>query len=384
MSATSDLVCLTHLRWDFVFQRPQHLMTRFAQHRRVYYFEEPVWIKDQKPYLELRQRENGLKIAVPHLPEGKDTPTIIRMITTLLDEMIAGEKINDYTMWYCTPMAMLVSRHLEPQKIIYDCFDELSHFLGAPPEMLELERELLARADLVFTGGRSLYEHKRSQHHNIHCFPSSVDLQHFSAARKIREKLETEAAQTNQKRNPRVGFYGVIDERFDIKLLREAAALRPNWDFVMLGPVVKIDPATLPQAKNIQYPGMKTYNELPLHLAGWDVALLPFALNDSTKFISPTKTPEYLAAGCPVVSTPISDVVRPYGEMGLVHIASNAQEFVAACEKAMTERLAPGRQNRVDEFLSLTSWNQTWSKIADLELSISRSADRKTVVSKIS
>ena len=104
----------------------------------------------------------------------------------------------------------------------------------------------------------------------------------------------------------------------DFELLSGVARARPGWSFVMLGPVVKIDEESLPRAANIHYLGSKSYAELPRYASGWDVALLPFARNESTEFISPTKTPEYLAAGLPVVSTSIRDVVRPYQELGLV------------------------------------------------------------------
>jgi UDP-galactopyranose mutase len=260
-------------------------------------------------------------------------------------------------------MAMEFTRQLKPLAVVYDCMDELSAFKGAPEALKFHELELLRRADVVFTGGQSLYEAKREKHRSVHAFPSSIDRDHFMQARTRGEDPD------DQKRiaHPRLGFFGVIDERFDIDLLDAVAAERPHWQFIMLGPITKIDPAMLPQRLNIHYLGAKSYDELPKYIAGWDVALLPFAINESTRYISPTKTPEYLAAGKPVVSTPITDVIRPYGQMDLVRIASTPQEFIAAIEDALTpEATTKQWLERVDKFLAKTSWDQTWAEMADL------------------
>jgi UDP-galactopyranose mutase len=239
--------------------------------------------------------------------------------------------------------------------------DELANFRNAPPRLRKLEAELLRRADLVFTGGRSLYEAKRGQHRSAHCFPSSVDVEHFGQARAAGpdpiDQLGIPA--------PRLGFFGVIDERMDLELLEAVARARPDWQLVMLGPVVKIDPESLPRLPNIHWLGGKPYKELPRYIAGWDVALLPFARNEATRFISPTKTPEYLAAGKPVVSTSITDVVRPYGEAGLAAIADTPAEFVSAVERVLAED-GTARQARVDELLAEMSWDRTWFAMQEL------------------
>jgi UDP-galactopyranose mutase len=253
------------------------------------------------------------------------------------------------------------SRHLTPTAVVYDCMDELSAFKNAPRELIDNEEELMTLADHVFTGGRSLYEAKRERHESVHCFPSSIDVAHFSKARDVKEDPEDQKAIPH----PRIGFFGVIDERSDLVLLKKIAELRPDWHFVMIGPVVKINDADLPRAGNIHYLGGKNYNELPEYVGGWDVAMMPFALNESTRFISPTKTPEYLAAGLPVVSTPVRDVVRPYGEEGLVQIASTPEEFVEAIENAMGED-ADERDRRVGEFLADMSWDKTYRLMAEL------------------
>ncbi|WP_249027784.1 glycosyltransferase family 1 protein, partial [Xanthomonas vasicola] len=275
----------------------------------------------------------------------------------LLDGYLAELGVRDLLLWYYTPMSQSFSAHLPARTIIYDCMDELSAFRGAPPELVQRERELLQRADVVFTGGYSIWEAKRALHTNAHAFPSSVDVAHFAAARTPQQEPDDQRGIAR----PRLGFYGVIDERFDIDLLREIAAQRPQWQFVMIGPVVKIDASELPQADNIHYLGGKTYDELPGYLSGWDVALMPFAMNASTRFISPTKTPEYLAGGCPVVSTPIHDVVRTYGDTGVVRIADTADAFVAACEAALQDS-ADREQllDSADAVLGDMSWDHTY------------------------
>ena len=359
-----DLVCFSHLRWDFVYQRPQHLLSRAARTRRVFFIEEPVF-DDGSMYLELSQRDCGVWVGVPHLPEGLQSSVALEAVQRgMIDRLFRERAIRDYVAWYYTPMALSFARSLRPLATVYDCMDELSAFKNAPPELGERERELFKRAALVFTGGQSLYEAKRNQHHAVYAFPSSIDHPHFAQARDIAVKPE------DQERipHPRLGFFGVIDERLDLELLDGLAAARPDWHIVMVGPVVKIDSASLPRRPNIHYLGSKSYKELPAYLAGWDVALLLFARNDSTRFISPTKTPEYLAAGKPVVSTSIQDVVRAYEASGMVRIADTTDDFVEAVEAALSE---PSHYRsewlaRVDEVLAHTSWDQTWEQMSQL------------------
>ena len=247
----------------------------------------------------------------------------------------------------------------------YDCMDELAAFAGAPPEMTERENELFERADLVFTGGQALFEAKRHRHPSVHPFPSSVDIAHFSRARRAQRDPADQAFIAR----PRLGFYGVIDERLDVGLIGRLAALRPEWQIVLVGPVVKIDPAMLPRAANIHYLGPKPYDLLPAYLSGWDVAMLPFDRNDATRYISPTKTPEYLAAGRPVVSTTIRDVVRTYGMRGLARIADSPEEFAAAIEAALADDPVE-RRREADAFLTRTSWDGTWARMYQLIASV--------------
>jgi UDP-galactopyranose mutase len=369
-----DLVCLSHLRWDFVYQRPQHLLSRFARERRVFFVEEPFFT-DDATRLEISPREDRLFVVVPHLNHAEAAEKgAENLIREQIDEMFAAHAIDKFVLWYYTPMAVPFTDHLKPLATVFDSMDELSMFKFAPPELIDNENRLFEKADVVFTGGQSLYEAKRHRHKNVWAFPSSIDTAHFNQARKITEEPED---QKSIKR-PRLGYCGVIDERIDIDLVREIAEKRPEWQIIMIGPVVKIDEADLPRLENIHYLGMKDYKDLPKYIAGWDAALMPFALNDSTKFISPTKTPEYLAAGKPVVSTAIRDVARPYGEKNLVAIAKNADEFIAAVEQAMNENRAE-KLVEVDKFLLQTSWEKTYRRMAEL---ISEAIAEKAASSK--
>jgi glycosyltransferase involved in cell wall biosynthesis len=280
----------------------------------------------------------------------------------LLSKFFNEQGLTKYIFWYYTPMALGKSRHFHPALTVYDCMDELAAFKFAPPELKKRELELFQKADLVFTGGQTLYEAKREQHPDAHAFPSSIDKAHFGQARGPMAEPADQASIAH----PRVGFFGVVDERLDIELLRELSQNHPEWQFVIIGPVVKIDPAILPRTPNVHYLGGKDYKELPAYLKGWDVATLLFADNESTKFISPTKTPEYLAAGNPVVSTPIRDVVRPYGDLNLVQIADNAADFGKAISKALTQRDDADWRQRTDAYLATISWDQTWQGMVDL------------------
>ena len=362
----ATLLCFSHLRWNFVFQRPQHLMSRFAREMSVIFWEEPVEIgAHETAYLQVSEAPEApnVRVVVPHLPRGIPEGAREAALMRLLDVHIAAVR-GVLIAWYYTPMMLPFSRHLEADLTVFDAMDELSKFKFAPVKLLELEQELIDSADIVFTGGSSLYEAKKDRHSNVHCFPSSVDRVHFLKAR----AHQFDPADQEDLPKPRLGFYGVIDERFDTELLDEVATLRPDWSFVMVGPIVKISEDDLPKRPNIHYLGGKTYDQLPAYLSGWDVALMPFAMNESTQFISPTKTPEYLAGGKPVVSTPIRDVVRHYGKLEAVKFADNAADFVAQCEKALELSNAPesGWLAEADLMLSRTSWETTQARMGGL------------------
>ena len=354
-----DLVCLSHLRWNFVFQRPQHLMTAGARDRKVLFFEEPV--RADGPPRVVEEHDGGVTLATPQLPADLPRGAEPAVLRALLDRQLDRSGISRYILWYYTPMARVFSRHLRPAATVYDCMDELSAFAHAPRDLRELEAELLEAADLVFTGGQSLYEAKQHLHPSVHAFPSSVDVRHFAQARTPQPDPSDQVTIPR----PRLGFFGVIDERLDRDLLDGVAAARPSWQLVMVGPIAKIERSRLPARANIHYLGRKSYEELPAYLAGWDVALLPFARNDATRYISPTKTPEYLAAGKPVVSTSIRDVMRPYGQVGLVRIADRVEDFIAAVEAALAEPPST-RPDAVDTFLRSMSWERTWQRMLQL------------------
>lgn len=363
-----DMICLSHLRWNFVFQRPQHIMSRFRKHQRVFFIEEPVYDAPSS-YNEITQDpDSQVWVVTPHLPGGSEAD--VESQRALLDLFIASMRIKNYILWYYSPMYLPFTQHLNPDLIVYDCMDELSAFRFAPPSLRYYEKLLMEKADLVFTGGHHLYEAKKDQHTNIHPFPSSIDKAHFARAREFNADPEDQADIPH----PRIGFYGVVDERFNTQLLADLAAECPQWQFVILGPVLKIDVGSLPRQRNIHYLGQRTYKELPDYLSGWDVAFMPFALNESTKYISPTKTPEYLAGGKPVVSTSIRDVVTPYGEKNLVCIADTPEEFKAAISHLIEYGNNSSWKARVDSFLANNSWDHTCHQMAKL---VRKTLDKK-------
>jgi UDP-galactopyranose mutase len=355
-----DLVCLGHVRWQSAFQRPQHLMTRYARDRRVFFVEQPIFDDTLETRITVEVHD-GVHVVVPHLPRAFGETESISAQRAALEQLLARERITRYVLWYYTPLALRFSSHLTPVGVAYDCIDELSTSGAAATELAALERELMRRADVVFAGGQSLYEAMKGQHPNIHAVPGSVDVAHFAAAR----QHGPDPPDQKPVSRPRLGFVGVLDERLDIPLLQGLADARPDWQLVMIGPVVEIDKRHLPRRPNIYYLGPKAYAELPRYIGGWDVALLLFARNEATRFISPTMTPAYLAAGRPVVSTSIRDVISPYGERGLVHIADTVTDLVRACNAALREP-AEFRRTRADAFLSGMSWDHTWSRTASL------------------
>lgn len=353
----SSVICFSHLRWNFVFQRPQHLLTRWSKDVEVYYFEEPEF-GDYDTISLKEAKDEHVTVLTPYLKYGMSENEANKYIEILLLKFIKMNKISDYIAWYYTPMAINFTKNLKPTLIIYDCMDELSGFKGAHPDIVRHERTLINMSDVVFTGGHHLYEHKKHLHDNIYPFPSSIDQDHFESGAESPDPFDQKNIP-----HPRAGFFGVIDERLDIELLDNLALAMPDFHFVMIGPVVKIDPDTLPRHFNIHYLGQKKYKELPQYLAHWDVAILPFAKNDSTKFISPTKTPEYLAAGKPVVSTSIRDVVKPYGEKGLVQIADSVTAFADAIRYSLNQRNDEAWIKKVSDNLRTNSWDITYEKM---------------------
>ena len=357
-----NLICFSHLRWNFVYQRPQHILSRFSTQYTTYYIEEYI-INDQEDGYDIYRTKEKVWVVTPHLNRAtfSEIDKNVR-VSKIIKDIFEQRQIYNYIFWYYTPMALAFTKFFKPKVTVYDCMDELSAFKFAPQELKTFEQELLDKAEIVFTGGNSLYEAKKHQHHNIFSFPSSIDKNHFMQARRNIEQPEDQFNIPF----PRLGFFGVIDERFDIDLIEQVATMRPEWQIILIGPVVKIDPATLPKNSNIHYLGGKSYQELPAYLGGWDISLIPFAINESTKFISPTKTPEYLAAGKPVISSAIRDVINPYSDNDLVHIIYDAFDLV---EKATQELAVVDKSEwleRVDNYLEGISWDFTYSKMNKL------------------
>lgn len=366
---TPTLVVFSHLRWGFVYQRPQHLLSRLARHHPVLYVEEPV-PGEGEPWLDEYPQADGVQVLVPRtaVPDGGYADAQLPIIGSLVTRLLRERAIDDYLAWFYTPMAVPLLAALQPCGVVYDCMDELAAFRHAPAQLRERESALLAAADLVLTGGPGLYERRRHRHPNIHLMPSSVDAAHYAPAALDPHSDAARAAGAVHEGigRPRLGYFGVIDERFDAGLLARCAQARPDWQFVMVGPIVKIDPAALPQAPNIHWVGLQPYAHLPYLVAGWDVCLMPFALNDATRFISPTKTLEYMAGEKPVVSTPVPDVISLYGHV--VRIADSAPAFIAACEQALAED-GPHRRHRIAEMrmtVRCSSWDRSAERVREL------------------
>jgi len=354
-------------------------MTRLAAGHRVFYFEEPVFDEGGHSCFEAYKDElHEVYVITPRLPEGLSASEAQDQQALILGSVLQFYAIRDYVAWHYSPMTYALSQHLNPLCRVYDCMDELSNFLFAPPALKENEAALLQKSDVVFTGGNSLYQAKKKFHNNIHCFPSSIDKAHFKRAREIRLSAAKEPEDQASIQRPRIGFFGVIDERLHIEMLRELAAQRPSWQFILIGPVVKIDPRSLPRQDNIHYLGAKPYTELPQYLAGWDIAMMPFVLNASTEFISPTKTPEYLAGGVPVIAPSIRDVVNPYFGLGLISIADTTRQFIKAAENILGNGMPKKWLEQVDQFLADLSWDRTVAEMARL---IEEAIQQKSILS---
>jgi glycosyltransferase involved in cell wall biosynthesis len=351
------LLSFSHLRWNFVYQRPQHLLSRAQRSYDVFFMEEPYFLDDlETASLDWTLTPDGVRVLTPQIPTH-DEARAVELQRDLLDRFLLELPSPPSVLWYYTPAALEFSRHILGAISVFDCMDELSAFRGASSKLCEQERELLSRADLLLVGGRTLFEAKQPLHPNAHLFPSSVDVAPFMRAR------HKTSSRTSTLRAPQLGFFGVIDERMDLDLVDRVAELRPDWQLNMIGPVVKIDQTDLPCRANIRWLGSCSYGQLPEKLGEWDLGFMPFALNESTRFISPTKTPEFLAAGLPVVSTPVRDVVDPYGVRDLVAIAATPEDLVARATELLIQPTQPWLSH-VDAFLAETSWDKTWRSIS--------------------
>jgi glycosyltransferase involved in cell wall biosynthesis len=344
------IIVFSHLRWDFVWQRPQQLLSRLAKRWRIVFIEEPVACADCGG-LDAFDVAPNVQVWRPHVTGDALQP--------LIADAIRERGVTDYWLWFYTPMAVPLAAALRPRGIVYDCLDELAHLPGAPRELLHHENQLFKRADLVFTAGRSLYNAKRDRHPDVHCFPGSVDARHFAQVRGD-HPLHADIPR------PRLGYSGVIDERINLKLIDEIALARPEWNIVMVGPIVNVDAKRLPRRDNIHWLGRQAYDDVPRFISGWDVCLLPYMLGDATKSISPAKTLEYMACRRPSVSTSIRDIVEAYGHV--VRIADTPEGFIADIEMIMSrspaEQAAHAKQ--LAELVARTSWDDTADAMAEL------------------
>jgi len=366
----NPLLCISHLRWDFVWQRPQHLLKRLSQQRRVLFVEEPVTSTEADvPRLDIWVAAGAPNVTVIRLIQpardhfwiGHGDPFTQSTYVHLLRNYLAAQHIDSPLLWLYTPMALDFADSIAHSLLIVDVMDQLSAFKGAPPELIAKEERALRRADVVFAGGASLYRAKKPFNANTYLFPSGVEIDHFAAA--ANRSAFARPSDLRGVDAPILGYFGVIDERMDLDLLGRLAINNPSWQIVMIGPVVKINPAWLPHAANLHYLGGRSYAELPAYLAYFDVALLPFALNESTQFISPTKTLEYMAAHKPIVSTPINDVIELYGSV--VRVGNSAEQFAGQVRAALLDSPETQRM-RENELLQRNTWDSIATRMGNL------------------
>ncbi|HET9793675.1 MAG TPA: glycosyltransferase [Thermoanaerobaculia bacterium] len=355
------LVVHSHLRWSFVWQRPQQIHSRLALHHPVLFIEEPVVAADGPPRLVVSEPWPNVLVVQPHLPEASpdETGSLERereVVRLLRKERPAG--FDRAVHWFYSPqLTPQLDAFDDPIAVVYDCMDELTQFAFAPRQLAEREKELLALADVVFTGGYELYRAKSRLHDNVHFFGCGVDFDHFHRAAGEADV----AADLRGIPAPRLGYVGVIDERLDYPLIGALSRENPDWSLVFVGPVVKVDPASLPRAANLHYLGPRDYADLPSYIAGFQICLMPFAMNEASQFINPTKTLEYLASARPVLSTPIRDVVRNFGDT--VHISDRGQFAARAREILEGRAIDPERGCDVAR---RSSWEQTIAKMESL------------------
>ena len=360
-----DLVVLSHLRWPWVWQRPHHLVQRLAADRhadggRTFFVEEPLTAATQAPRLGTEERDGVTRVWLELPAGGRETEYLpfsagADAYGPLLRDLLLRQGRPEHPdVWLYTPLALDTASALEPGRLVYDVMDDLASFQGAPEGLRLLQRRALSEASVVFTGGRSLHRGVLAQRRSgVHLFPSGVETRHYERSRALRRP----------RARPVAGYVGVIDERLDLELLAVLAAALPDWTVRVVGPVAKIDPAALPQAPNLEYPGLVAYEQLPEVMAGFDVALMPFALNEATRSISPTKTLEYLAAGLPVVSTRVPDVVADYDDV--VHLAGDGAQFAAACRHVLQQSGAE-RDSRLRPLQARQEWDAIAAAMAAL------------------
>jgi glycosyltransferase involved in cell wall biosynthesis len=351
------IIVHSHLRWDWVWQRPQQFLSRFAQRHRVLFCEGPTVHDEQggdarfEPFYTLRREPKFANVTVmqTHFPAARfhEAQWVDAERRRLLCRALETELQGRYeraVQWFYDPMAApIFIDALCEIAVVYDCMDQLCQFKNAPPELCAREKVLLQAADVVFTGGRKMWEDKSRFNPNTHFYGCGVDVAHFGAAREASTPLPADIV---DKRGKVLGYFGVVDERLDYELIARLADADPAWNVCVIGPACKVDPADFPQRPNLCWMGGREYSQLPAYAKAFDVCLMPFALNEATEYINPTKALEYMATGTPIVSSAVPDVVSNFSEV--VAVADSHDEFIAACRRALeapnTERLQQGLQ----------------------------------------
>jgi glycosyltransferase involved in cell wall biosynthesis len=367
------IVVFCHLRWGFVWQRPQQFLSRFAKKHPILFIEEPFFDrkKGAQPDLQFHRVMPNVTVMCPHVgPEWNRNPDLPTKLREWTKEAIA--RMNQNTegafdrplLWYYSPMDSAWSLGFFPNRgVVYDCMDELSQFTGAPPQLIENEKRLMQHADVIFTGGFEMGEKRKKLHDNVHIFGCGVEIEHFGKARDPETQIP---ADIDFMARPILGWFGVVDERVDYAMVGEMARKRPDWSFAMVGPVVKIDPNLLPHSPNLYWMGGRDYQQLPNYCAAFDICMMPFAMNASTQYINPTKGLEYMATGRPTISTPVKDVVRQWSDIISI-VKNNADEFIDAAEKLLNDKTF--RQEKVEKGLALASqcgWENTVKSMQQL------------------
>lgn len=328
-----------HLRWDGVWQRPQQFLSRLAKKHPVLFCEGPTLVNEEiTPRFEIKEASNAENVLVMQtfFPASKfsDGAWVDSERLRLLKEALAGELSGQFdspVQWFYDPMAVTAyAGNIGERAIVYDCMDQLSQFKFAPPELIQREVTLLEKADVVFCGGRKLREAKSRINSNCHFYGCGVDVEHFGKARLEETPLPEDLQKMSR---PVLGYFGVVDERLDYGLIAALADANPKWSVAIIGPVVKVDPASLPTRPNLYWLGRREYQQLPGYTKGFDVCLMPFALNEATEYINPTKACEYMATGTQIVSTAVPDVVSNFSEV--VDVAQNQEEFIEMCKRAV-------------------------------------------------
>ena len=362
------LIVQSHLRWDFVWQRPQQLLSRLARTAPVLFVEEPIFLDDAATdRLEITMPDKNIIRAVPRLRASTrgDYDASIAIVRDLVIGEIGPQGrldglFSNAVQWFYTPMpAPTMLGAFNEIGVVYDCMDELAQFRNAPADLVRRERLLMSNSDVVFTGGYRLFTAKSAYHQNVHFFGCGVDVPHFSKARSNDTTIPADA----QFNSPVAGYFGVIDERLDYDLIRALAERHPEMSIVMVGPTAKVNPDELPHAPNIHWLGQRSYDELPRYVKGFDVCLMPFAINEATEYINPTKTLEYMAAGKPIVSTPVADVVRNFTP--IVTVANNHDEFVDAVVRNAMNANATLIADGI-EMASSSSWETIVTKMRSI------------------